>query len=451
MNLVKIVSILSVMLLAIVGASALIDSENTDGATSDGYTRGTASDPLTGLNGVAIDFGDSTYYLQKGSSVRITIDDEGMMNVKTVTSGFGLSISNKILSGNVTKTGTIDITFTNLMDNGKNPAQIIVVDISGGNGGSTEPTLDFENPGRLNAISGSSFQYTPSVNISGTTFTKISGVDWLSVSNGKIVGTITTVTEKTTFTAVFQATSPNGQTANQTITFEVFPIFNITSTPPSATIIAGYNFAYTVTSNMSGAEFTITNAPEWIAILDGVISGTAPSDITVSQNITFTVTATFTLNDDTLTKTQSVSFKVDPVLSWTSVPTADMLIVPIFDDTTTVTIDQSMVMASTTDTEYKTAKYKFVFTGEQADSVLWDFGDGNTSTDYTAFHTYEKSGTYKVTITAKNDKGTDVSFKTIIVNFDDNDSSFISKYLGYIILAVLVIGIIVVFSKPKKG
>lgn len=39
-----------------------------------------------------------------------------------------------------------------------------------------------------------------------------------------------------------------------------------------------------------------------------------------------------------------------------------------------------------------------------AESYLWNFGDGNTSTDKEPKHTYEKEGTYTVTLTAKDAK-----------------------------------------------
>ena len=35
---------------------------------------------------------------------------------------------------------------------------------------------------------------------------------------------------------------------------------------------------------------------------------------------------------------------------------------------------------------------------EKIDSVVWDFGDGFTSTDFDAYHTYKKAGDYKVTL-----------------------------------------------------
>jgi PKD repeat protein len=49
-------------------------------------------------------------------------------------------------------------------------------------------------------------------------------------------------------------------------------------------------------------------------------------------------------------------------------------------------------------------------------SILWDFGDGNTSTDETPAHTYTATGNYTVSATVTTASGTSISTKDIIVN-----------------------------------
>lgn len=44
------------------------------------------------------------------------------------------------------------------------------------------------------------------------------------------------------------------------------------------------------------------------------------------------------------------------------------------------------------------ATHFYYNSAEKVDSVKWDFGDGSTSTDKDAYHTYSKSGDYKVTL-----------------------------------------------------
>ncbi|MBI1287692.1 MAG: PKD domain-containing protein [Flavobacteriales bacterium] len=51
-----------------------------------------------------------------------------------------------------------------------------------------------------------------------------------------------------------------------------------------------------------------------------------------------------------------------------------------------------------------------------ATSWMWDFGDGNTSTDQNPSHTYQNEGTYTVSLTATNGFGSDaVSYNNLIV------------------------------------
>ncbi|MBF7150021.1 collagenase ColA [Bacillus toyonensis] len=50
-------------------------------------------------------------------------------------------------------------------------------------------------------------------------------------------------------------------------------------------------------------------------------------------------------------------------------------------------------------------------------SYLWDFGDGNTSTEANPTHAYEKEGTYTATVTMKDDKGKE-SKEQMTVNVD---------------------------------
>lgn len=54
-------------------------------------------------------------------------------------------------------------------------------------------------------------------------------------------------------------------------------------------------------------------------------------------------------------------------------------------------------------------------TSEYATSVLWDFGDGRSSTDEEIILSYPKSGTYTLKLFARNDAGETVSSKQVIV------------------------------------
>lgn len=47
--------------------------------------------------------------------------------------------------------------------------------------------------------------------------------------------------------------------------------------------------------------------------------------------------------------------------------------------------------------------YEFENTSQRSDNYIWDFGDGNFSTDVNPIHTYSQPGTYQVTLTGAND------------------------------------------------
>ncbi len=53
-----------------------------------------------------------------------------------------------------------------------------------------------------------------------------------------------------------------------------------------------------------------------------------------------------------------------------------------------------------------------------AQSYLWNFGDGITSTDGTVTHSYAKKGTYKVVLKAANECGSNTTVKNVILSYD---------------------------------
>lgn len=58
----------------------------------------------------------------------------------------------------------------------------------------------------------------------------------------------------------------------------------------------------------------------------------------------------------------------------------------------------------------------FTNTSNGATSFLWDFGDGQTSTEANPVHTYATGGVYSVQLTATNDCGNNVTTKTVVVS-----------------------------------
>lgn len=61
---------------------------------------------------------------------------------------------------------------------------------------------------------------------------------------------------------------------------------------------------------------------------------------------------------------------------------------------------------------------EFINTSTDAYNYIWDFGDGNQTSEYSPYHNYTIAGTFKVTLTAlsKNNEKKDIVSTTIIVN-----------------------------------
>lgn len=93
--------------------------------------------------------------------------------------------------------------------------------------------------------------------------------------------------------------------------------------------------------------------------------------------------------------------------------------------------------------------YLFDATGSvSAASVYWDFGDGVTSTDRYAYHTYAEDGTYRVALTVTNSSGeTDTSITEVVVGQTDDGHDGHKDDSNLWILAVVIaviVGVLVV-------
>ena len=65
---------------------------------------------------------------------------------------------------------------------------------------------------------------------------------------------------------------------------------------------------------------------------------------------------------------------------------------------------------------YEFVEVQFTDTSSGADSVLWNFGDGNTSTERNPKHKFYENGNYNVTLTVTNSAGEAISQESVQVN-----------------------------------
>jgi PKD repeat protein len=81
----------------------------------------------------------------------------------------------------------------------------------------------------------------------------------------------------------------------------------------------------------------------------------------------------------------------------------------------------------------------FTNASQNATSYVWNFGDGNSSTDVNPSHAYSSEGTYAVILTASGEGGTDASSSTInisyppaVANFEvDDTTAFVNQTITF--------------------
>ena len=66
----------------------------------------------------------------------------------------------------------------------------------------------------------------------------------------------------------------------------------------------------------------------------------------------------------------------------------------------------------------------FTNTSANATSYIWDFGDGNTSTDKNPVHAYASDGVFTITLTATGEGGEDISSKSVTIAYPNAVAQF---------------------------
>ena len=102
-------------------------------------------------------------------------------------------------------------------------------------------------------------------------------------------------------------------------------------------------------------------------------------------------------------------------------------------DNETVSFSSEISEEGQTQNVHSTAKtYLFQYTGEDADSVHWDFGDGTSADAFEVYKTYAGPGTYNVLCSAMNFGGTRVSGMPLTI--EDKEYGLFEGYSDELLL-----------------
>ena len=300
------------------------------------------------------------------------------------------------------------------------------------------------------SISGTEGEAISSVTLTGNldmTFSKVSGAFPAGVtmtSAGVISGT---PTEDGSFTVKVQGTLQEGpyQAPTITIRFNIQPaeeILSISIADPAASYKVGESISLALTSNVSGTTWKVSGtAASFMSVSGSSVVGSVPSSYSDVTEVSLTVTAE-TPKGQTASKT--VNFSVEPVISFTTVPTADCIITPVYDyneDGTPVIASKATLV---TEVWADGADFSFTdtlticgtFTGTNAETVTWYWGDGSSDVGNKVNHTYEEPGTYEIRLVASNDLGDSEVTITVTVGDTGNDLLY---YGIIVVLAIIVV------------
>ena len=93
--------------------------------------------------------------------------------------------------------------------------------------------------------------------------------------------------------------------------------------------------------------------------------------------------------------------------------------------------------------------YYMVFTGDLADTVSWDFGDGTSTEAYQVYKTYDSPGTYNILCKASNDNGDRYSGYTLIIE-EPEERNLLDGYETEILLLLVSTGLFVSFLMVRR-
>ncbi len=285
----------------------------------------------------------------------------------------------------------------------------------------------------------------------GMSFSKASGSFPSGVSlssSGTISGT---PTETGSFSAVVKGTTSQGPVQSPTITIRMTVAapeasFSVSLGSPG-TVLAGSSVSIPVTAtSISGIDWTLSGtAASWLTKSGNSLVGSAPSvESSTDQSVTLTGKT-----PGGQTRSATATIRIEPVMAFTSVPTADCVINPVYtyDDDGNPTVANRMLLMTEVSADGSGVSFDFpktltieaTFTGSNAKTVSWDWGDGTTDAGTKVQHTYAKPGTYTITLIAANDLGEDrISLSVHVGETTDILLIAVAALLVLILIAVCI-------------
>lgn len=405
----------------------------------------------------------------------------------------GLVFSGSKISGTPSEYGDFTITLCGYVDDygpSQNATKKITFKVA-------EQTLSITSTAPTGIFyTGKNYSYTPTATIqSGVTWSLSDNPSWLVVYNGVVTGTVPNDATQGKITYTLTATSPNKQVKSQTCSFDVEPLEEFTSVPiascavfPVVTynddggfslgVIVGDFFGsiasfFDVGSADADSAFDVDK--QWtvgVEVPDTVMGpgttweGSIPGitfEIKTHGNIFVHASGTPTVAGDYTVYTfapgidkpqATVNIKVVAAdgsqgsgSSGSSGDSGSQGSGSSGSDGSSDTTDDSGKAPVAGDpsvlSSQDTRTFRFVWTGEYATSVSWDFGDGSTATGFEVWHTYSDNGTYKYSCTGHNKHGEDTCTGTVVVDVPLVKHIW-NTYMLFIIIGLVLLAFIIV-------
>ena len=294
-------------------------------------------------------------------------------------------------------------------------------------------------------------------------FSRYSGSfpDGVTLSGTRISGT---PSEDGTFSVTIRGTTTEGPTQRPTVTIS-FDIeaaesdLTVSLADPKSSYKVGESVSLNITCSVSGSTFEVSgSAASWMDVSGSKVVGSVPSSYTDVTSVSLTITAESPKGQ---TASDTVNFSVEPGVQFTSAPTASCIINPVYeygeDGQPIKSANFSLFSeVSAADPEDSESDYVFsfpdtmtiqaTFTGQNADTVTWYWGDGSSDVGNKFTHTYDEPGTYTILLVASNDLGDTELEITVTVG----ESPYSLLYIGAIVV-LLIVAVYLVYRIVKGG